>query len=63
MSLESFTSLPYGEVSVTCPGNVVGTISPPVIPYINEYSNYIFSPLVAAWTISAVPIAARSPSP
>jgi hypothetical protein len=50
---------------VRCPTSVVGAIWPPVIPYVPLLTKMTVnrSPRAAAWTISAVPIAARSPSP
>ena len=52
-------------VEVFCPSMVVGAIWPPVIPYVVLFTKITerFSPRFAAWMISDVPIAARSPSP
>ena len=46
-------------------GGVVGAICPPVIPYTELFMNMtvMFSPRLAAWMISDVPMAAMSPSP
>src|SRR5690554_3747910 len=59
------TCLPSGVVWVTCPGRVVGAIWPPVMPYMALLMKMtvMFSPRAAACTVSAVPMAARSPSP
>ena len=58
-------SLPFWAVVAFWPIRVVGAIWPPVIPYIPLFTNIvlIFSPLAAAWTISAIPIEDKSPSP
>ena len=50
---------------VFCPIRVVGAIWPPVIPYTALLTKITVmrSPRLAAWISSAVPMAARSPSP
>jgi len=58
-------SRPFWHVVAGWPISVVGAICPPVIPYIALLMKMVakFSPRLAAWTVSAVPMAARSPSP
>ena len=56
---------PSGDVVVTCSSREVGAIWPPVMPYTPLLTKItvMFSPRLAAWKPSAVPMAARSPSP
>ena len=58
-------SRPAGVVVVTWSSRVVGAIWPPVMPYTPLLTKItvMFSPRLAAWKPSAVPMAARSPSP
>ena len=58
-------SRPSGVVVVTWSSSVVGAIWPPVMPYTPLFTKItvMFSPRLAAWNPSAVPMAARSPSP